>query len=152
MPSSVNRQVSICPSSNSPVPSGVPFDLGTFIFTATTPTTDGIDISIGVLRPSIDGIFPGFLVAPLILATATVDGPPTVCGDGLIAGAEACDDGGVVGGDGCDAFCETETGWLCEGEPSICSPDMTPVPGPGGLIILPLLLTGFIAQRRTRLL
>ncbi len=30
---------------------------------------------------------------------------PAVCGDGMLAGAEACDDGNTEGGDGCSADC-----------------------------------------------
>ncbi|RYZ02140.1 MAG: hypothetical protein EOO73_32995 [Myxococcales bacterium] len=46
------------------------------------------------------------------------------CGDGtLAAGAEpeACDDGNTEEGDGCDAACAVETGWSCDGEPSVCT-------------------------------
>lgn len=32
--------------------------------------------------------------------------PPAVCGDGVLAGAEACDDGNVAAGDACSATCE----------------------------------------------
>jgi MYXO-CTERM domain-containing protein len=52
------------------------------------------------------------------------------CGDGLIRAGELCDDGGQVGGDGCSAGCVLETGWLCAGEPSLC----TPVCGDGILL------------------
>jgi cysteine-rich repeat protein len=47
-----------------------------------------------------------------------------VCGDGVIAGgldAEACDDGNVLNGDGCDAGCKLEPGWVCSGEPTVCT-------------------------------
>ncbi|CAE7559633.1 GAT1 [Symbiodinium natans] len=36
-----------------------------------------------------------------------------ICGDGLIAGAEACDDGNLVPGDGCDGNCQVEVNWVC---------------------------------------
>ncbi len=48
---------------------------------------------------------------------------PATCGDGVIEGTEQCDDGGTVPGDGCDANCEIEPGWICVGEPSVCSED-----------------------------
>ena len=43
------------------------------------------------------------------------------CGNGDIEAGEACDDGNVVGGDGCDPGCLVEPGWVCVGEPSVCS-------------------------------
>jgi cysteine-rich repeat protein len=46
----------------------------------------------------------------------------TVCGDGLVRGAEGCDDGGTADGDGCSAACAVETGWACAGEASTCLP------------------------------
>lgn len=36
-----------------------------------------------------------------------------VCGDGLLADAEACDDGNVTAGDGCAADCSLEPGYAC---------------------------------------
>jgi cysteine-rich repeat protein len=44
----------------------------------------------------------------------------TVCGDGVVAGAEACDDANAVNGDGCSNTCGVEPGWTCGGMPSIC--------------------------------
>ncbi len=46
-----------------------------------------------------------------------------VCGDGIIAGAEACDDMNTAAGDGCSASCAVETGWTCTGAPSVCVQD-----------------------------
>jgi cysteine-rich repeat protein len=43
------------------------------------------------------------------------------CGDGSIDGTEMCDDGDTDPGDGCDADCQTEMGWSCTGEPSVCT-------------------------------
>lgn len=43
----------------------------------------------------------------------------TVCGDGLIHGAEQCDDGESAS-PGCNSSCEIDEGYQCEGEPSIC--------------------------------
>lgn len=51
----------------------------------------------------------------------TCAGPPAVCGDGAIAGAEGCDDDGTVAGDGCSATCAPEAGWTCSGAPSSCA-------------------------------
>ena len=46
----------------------------------------------------------------------------TICGDGLLAGAETCDDANADAGDGCDASCAVETGYECSGAPSACDP------------------------------
>jgi cysteine-rich repeat protein len=48
-----------------------------------------------------------------------------VCGDGLVvAGEEGCDDGNQGGGDGCASDCTVESGWSCQGEPSVCTRDV----------------------------
>ena len=48
---------------------------------------------------------------------------PVVCGDGIVvSGAESCDDGGTDPGDGCSATCTVESGYICNGSPSVCSP------------------------------
>jgi cysteine-rich repeat protein len=46
-----------------------------------------------------------------------------VCGDGVVEAPEACDDGGLVNGDGCggSSGCDIESGWICNGSPSVCS-------------------------------
>ncbi|MGE3544126.1 MAG: DUF4215 domain-containing protein, partial [Kofleriaceae bacterium] len=52
------------------------------------------------------------------------------CGNGALDGSEACDDGNEANSDGCSAMCIIETGYMCEGEPSVCTeiPD-PPMPG-----------------------
>jgi cysteine-rich repeat protein len=46
----------------------------------------------------------------------------SICGDGLIRGAEACDDAPPAeDDDGCSATCTIEPGFQCTGEPSVCS-------------------------------
>jgi MSHA biogenesis protein MshQ len=47
------------------------------------------------------------------------------CGDGLIVDIETCDDGNTFSGDGCGPTCQTEVGWQCTGEPSVCTPIAT---------------------------
>lgn len=47
-------------------------------------------------------------------------GPQTLCGDGLVEGAEGCDDGGLDAGDGCSPGCLVEAGHVCSGSPSQC--------------------------------
>lgn len=49
-----------------------------------------------------------------------VDVAYAVCGDGAIDGGDECDDGGTTPGDGCDDSCLIETGYICEGSPSVC--------------------------------
>lgn len=44
------------------------------------------------------------------------------CGNGNVQFSESCDDGNLVNGDGCDSLCNEETGYTCNGEPSLCSP------------------------------
>src|SRR5262249_22366838 len=43
------------------------------------------------------------------------------CGNGVVSADEQCDDGNAIGGDGCSASCEIETGWTCNGNPSLCT-------------------------------
>ena len=54
------------------------------------------------------------------------------CGNGTIEGTDVCDDNDTTTGDGCNDTCQIETGYSCDGEPSIC----VPVCG-DGLIIAP---------------
>ncbi|MEW5851248.1 MAG: DUF4215 domain-containing protein [Myxococcota bacterium] len=44
-----------------------------------------------------------------------------LCGDGIISGTETCDDANPAAGDGCSASCQVEDGYVCTGEPSLCS-------------------------------
>lgn len=45
-----------------------------------------------------------------------------VCGDGVVVTPEPCDDGNGTNGDGCSDHCKVEEGWMCEGDPSDCTP------------------------------
>ncbi|MFC1611298.1 DUF4215 domain-containing protein [Myxococcota bacterium] len=57
------------------------------------------------------------VAAPMTLADAAT------CGDGRIGPhVEQCDDGNAFSGDGCSTMCWVESGWLCSGSPSTCSP------------------------------
>ena len=47
-------------------------------------------------------------------------GGPATCGNGVRESGETCDDDNTVGGDGCNASCAVETGWTCQGQPSVC--------------------------------
>ncbi len=44
-----------------------------------------------------------------------------VCGNGVVNQGEECDDSDVQDGDGCSSDCRVEDGWVCHGEPSVCS-------------------------------
>ncbi len=44
-----------------------------------------------------------------------------ICGDGTTDPNEGCDDGNIDSGDGCSDRCRLETGFKCEGDPSVCS-------------------------------
>jgi cysteine-rich repeat protein len=47
---------------------------------------------------------------------------PTLCGDGVVDGAEACDDGNNTNNDGCSSTCTLEAGFSCAGTaPTVCS-------------------------------
>jgi len=58
------------------------------------------------------------------------------CGDNFIEGAEQCDDGNTNPGDGCDASCQIEEGWICVGEPSICTEPQLPTLSPWSQLAL----------------
>jgi cysteine-rich repeat protein len=45
----------------------------------------------------------------------------STCGDAEVEGSEECDDGNLNIEDGCSDTCEMEPGWVCSGEPSVCS-------------------------------
>eukprot|EP01105_Mastigella_eilhardi_P013860 TRINITY_DN315_c0_g2_i11.p1 TRINITY_DN315_c0_g2~~TRINITY_DN315_c0_g2_i11.p1 ORF type:complete len:503 (-),score=81.96 TRINITY_DN315_c0_g2_i11:146-1654(-) len=56
------------------------------------------------------------------------------CGDGIVTVHEQCDDANSAPGDGC-YHCAFETGWYCEGSPSVCENvvcgdgDVSPIEG-----------------------
>ncbi|MBU1218193.1 DUF2341 domain-containing protein [Myxococcota bacterium] len=43
------------------------------------------------------------------------------CGDGTIQTGESCDDNNTQNSDGCNSSCLVEAGWVCVGEPSVCT-------------------------------
>ena len=45
-----------------------------------------------------------------------------ICGDKIVGSSEQCDDGNKTAGDGCSAACKFETGFKCDGQPSVCTP------------------------------
>lgn len=47
----------------------------------------------------------------------------TGCGNGYVSFTEECDDGNLLAGDGCDPSCNTEPGYRCYDDPSMCVVD-----------------------------
>jgi cysteine-rich repeat protein len=45
---------------------------------------------------------------------------PARCGDGVPDTGETCDDSNFANTDGCDNTCNTEPGYACQGQPSLC--------------------------------
>jgi|GEM_PF-2221192 len=43
-----------------------------------------------------------------------------ICGNGTFENTEQCDDNNTVNGDGCSSSCQIESGWVCNGQPSVC--------------------------------
>jgi cysteine-rich repeat protein len=58
------------------------------------------------------------------------------CSNGALNDGESCDDGNVDDGDGCSSTCEVEGGFICTGEPSVCTPD--PCQFPVAVVCTPL--------------
>ena len=50
----------------------------------------------------------------------TVTAAPSACGNGMLDGFETCDDTNTMTNDGCNDRCDTEHGYTCSGEPSVC--------------------------------
>ena len=44
-----------------------------------------------------------------------------VCGNGTVESGETCDDGNLSSNDGCSSYCVAESGFTCQGSPSVCS-------------------------------
>jgi cysteine-rich repeat protein len=78
--------------------------------------------------------------------------PEFVCGDGVIEVPEECDDHNTDDGDGCSSTCTVEDGWVCEGEPSVCTEIPVPAVSEWGLVVMVLLvlMAGTVAIRRRR--
>jgi len=57
-----------------------------------------------------------------VQVAALYDSYYPVCGDGIINGDDECDDGNTGNGDGCSSVCLVESGYMCSGEPSVCTP------------------------------
>ncbi|MFA5828867.1 MAG: MopE-related protein, partial [Candidatus Shapirobacteria bacterium] len=46
---------------------------------------------------------------------------PSVCGNGLTESGETCDDANIHDNDGCSSTCSAESGFNCNGSPSVCT-------------------------------
>jgi len=56
-----------------------------------------------------------------VVTVRCVVGPPATCGNGALEAPEECDDANTTSGDGCSSTCQTEAGYVCVGQPSVCS-------------------------------
>ncbi len=43
------------------------------------------------------------------------------CGNGIVEAGEQCDDGNNLDSDGCTYLCQIQSGYICTGEPSVCT-------------------------------
>jgi len=132
---------SIPEPSNPPVLAAGTYKVGTIVWDASCLVRHGEGGALAVVAAYIDdavdavnAVRNGNVVDisdEVVLRSHVLDilgGWSEVCGDCIVEGEEACDDGDATSGDGCDASCEVEPGWTCEGEPSVCTEDSTPVP------------------------
>ena len=62
-----------------------------------------VEVAIGAQGDDDGGVRRG-----AIWVVSLADGPPAVCGDGILACTEECDDGNSFSGDGCDETCQIE--------------------------------------------
>jgi cysteine-rich repeat protein len=160
---------SIPEPTNPPVLAAGTYKVGTIIWDASCLTwsesgvsavvsayiDDSVDAVTAVRNGNIVDVSDEVVVGTHILS---ILGGWDPCGDGCIAPFEACDDAGTTPGDGCDVDCHIESGWTCEGEPSVCTEESTPVPSVGatGVAVLGVAVFGIglvglvIAARRRR--
>jgi cysteine-rich repeat protein len=104
-------------------------DLFNVTVTSVTPTVvSGIASLSGDCRlrlkttPTVSSSNDHFNVDDWTVTSRTENaGGGSVCGDGVLEGAEACDDGSTLNGDGCSSECIIESGYICVGEPSECN-------------------------------
>jgi cysteine-rich repeat protein len=57
----------------------------------------------------------------IVVQVNETDADTSRCGDGVLDGAEQCDDLNSAAGDGCSSTCTIESGFSCDGSPSVCS-------------------------------
>jgi fibro-slime domain-containing protein len=74
-------------------------------------------------------------------ASGTTHACASVCGDGMMVGAEACDDGNTGSGDGCSSLCKVEPGFTCT---STTVDDTKPcTTSTGNCLVLPIAIRDF---------
>jgi fibro-slime domain-containing protein len=74
-------------------------------------------------------------------ASGTTHACGSVCGDGMMLGAEACDDGNTSSGDGCSSLCKVEPGFTCT---TTTVDDTRPcTTSTGNCLVLPIVIRDF---------
>ena len=86
-----------------------------------TATASGI-YDVSFVAYNDDGCSSG-ASGTLTLTNAILVESTPICGNGIISGSDVCDDGNTANGDGCSASCQVESGWSCNGQPSVCIAD-----------------------------
>ena len=76
-----------------------------------TVSKDGCSADCSMVEPGFSCVVAGQACFPI-----------AKCGDGVATAPEACDDGNTTAGDGCSPTCSLESGFKCDGTPSLCSP------------------------------
>ncbi|MBW1686843.1 MAG: hypothetical protein JRS35_17465 [Deltaproteobacteria bacterium] len=117
---------SIGPRFNPPTLAAGTYKIGTIVWDTTgfTPGQETIAGYIDDLRDGVAAVINGnvvFLISADIVVRSHLLTSDPPCGNGVIEGWEGCDDGNWTAGDGCADWCQIESGWTCEGEPSVCT-------------------------------
>jgi cysteine-rich repeat protein len=149
---------------NPPVLPAGTYRIGTIVWD-TSGFTAGFDRISTYIDDQVDGV--GAIINGNVIVLTSADivvrthyltsDPP--CGNGLIEeGWENCDDGNSTSGDGCADWCQIEPGWTCEGEPSVCTADPTPIPSMSttgvallGVAVFGVGVVGLVIAARRRL-
>ncbi|MFO0714799.1 MAG: DUF4215 domain-containing protein [Sandaracinus sp.] len=77
----------------------------------------------GLDAPGLDapGLDAPMTDAPAVDAVIIDTAELPMCGDGIVEAFEQCDDANSIASDGCESNCSTTAGWVCAGEPSLCT-------------------------------
>ena len=91
------------------------------------PRCDGADLGTATCESL--GYVSGTLACTANCGYDTAGCVAPVCGHGVISpsAGEQCDDNNASSGDGCNAACQVEVGFVCSGEPSVCTPSCGPL-------------------------
>ena len=149
---------------NPPVMSAGTYRVGTVVWDTSgiLPGVETVAAYINDLDDGVAAIINGNVVrltsADIVVGSHLIGGmgEPAICGDGDFDGGEECDDGDTTPGDGCDGSCQIESGWTCEGEPSVCT-EVAAVPSMGatgvavlGVAVLGIGVVGLVITARRR--